>query len=1444
MRMLLCAAAGVAVSIHGLSFGQMDAPKHRAPSPSTDRPPDLSKDQTLYVVGYAHLDTQWRWTYQDTIREFIPNTLHDNFRLFEKYPHYVFNFSGSRRYRMMEEYYPREFAKLKDEVAAGHWFPCGSSVDENDANVPSAESLIRHVLYGNKYFRGKFGKASEEYMLPDCFGFPAALPSVLAHCGIKGFSTQKLTWNAVVPIPFKVGVWEGPDGHGVIAALDPGAYVGEVRENLANSNGWEQRIKANGEKSGVYADYHYFGTGDQGGAPGAKSVEMVEKSVATDGKIRVISAPADAMFQAITPQQREHLPRYKGELMLTQHSAGSISSQAYMKRWNRKNELLADAAERASVAAMWMGGRAYPAEKLENAWYLVLGSQMHDILPGTSVPKAYDLSWNDECIAANQFESVLSDAAASVISRMTTTGVTGASCIVVYNPLSREREDVVEAWVSVPRGIAPAGVSVVGPDGQGVPAQILGDEEGGGRAHVAFVAKAPSVGFAAYAVQLSAEPPAQTSPLKVSERRLENETYVVTLDEHGDVASVFDKRLKKELLSAPARLGLYHENPSQWPAWNQDWTDRQLPARSFAGESGPVSFKVVERGPARVAVEVTREAEGSKFIQRISLAGGGAGDRVVFDSTVDWRSKQRSLRASFPLTVSNPTATYDIQVGAIERPNSHEKQYEYSFHKWFDLTDSKGDAGVTIACDSKYAADKPDDRTVRLTLLYTPGTRGGYPDQGTQDIGRHHFVYALYGHAGDWRDGTSWDVGDRVNQPLIAFSSTGHEGGLGRSLSLFGTSDAAVGISAIKKAEASDEVIVRLREQCGKAVKGVRVRAAGAIVGARELDGQERPLDAARVENGELAADIGPFELKAFAIRLGDPKQKPRAVASQAVDLALDADAASTNAKRDDGAMDAAGSSYPAEQLPGEMTLEGVTFRLGGTADGQNNAVACKGQEVPLPQGSFNRLFVLAAADGDVDATLSIGGRQSPWHVQNWGGYVGQWDRRVWPSEVTDATPGDGGIAGLDPGFVKPDAIAWYCSHHHTPKGDALYEYSYIFEYAFDLPAGAKSVTLPNDPRIKVFAMSVAQTGGERVLAAAPLFDTLGGHAPDAPGFSPAAGTFNDATTVSIVPGLYWREGAVHYTTDGSAPTPNSPVYHAGITLNSPTTLKAAVLSRDGAMGPVATAEIRVNDTTGPGIKHVLAMYETPMLKLDFSEALDASAADPSHYSISPPIEITGVKLSGSSVALALAGPPRTGTEYSLRISGVRDASPARNACKDDSATFSVRGPVFSLDEVRPEQRGKPIPVQGLPVKAGDSWTLNMFVKPGTQPDNRTIIAGFGTCAQGKVGGARYMAKFVNGIHFWSHNQDASTRTPLSLNEWQMLTATYDGSTIRVYKDGTKIGERTAVLADDESVVTIAPKDPWEGVRQFDGQIRGFTIWDAALSEDALKALRARASLP
>jgi alpha-mannosidase len=1125
--------------------------------------PDLTKQPTLYVVSYAHLDTQWRWEYPQVIREYLTKTMRDNFALFEKYPHYIFNFSGANRYRMMKEYFPSDYARLKQYVAAGRWFPAGSSVEEGDVNSPSAESIIRQILYGNQFFRREFGKASAEYMLPDCFGFPASLPSILAHMGLKGFSTQKLTWGSAAPVggpgspentplgtPFNVGIWEGPDGKSVIAAFNPGSYGSRVYSDLSKSNSpppnasdrnyvwdWPKRVDVNGNVSGVYADYHYIGTGDTGGAPTEDSVRMMEaittKSVTVvpptplsnpagqpqptpqpnppaqvgDGSLRVINATADQMFHDIKPEQMARLPRFKGELQLTNHSAGSYSSQTYQKRWNRKNELLADAAERASVAAAWLGGRSYPLARLNNAWTLVMGGQFHDILPGTATPKSFQFSWNDDVIAMNQFAGVLTSATEAIASGMNTQSQ--GTPVVVYNPLNIAREDVVEAAITFPDG-TPKGVRVIGPDGQEVPAQLSDGK-------VLFLARVPSVGYAVYDIQAAATAgPSQeliVSVERISKAKnwtIENLRYRVSVREDGDVSSLFDKSLNKELLSAPVRLAIRTDKPEQWPAWNMDWPDQQKPTRTYV--AGPAKIRIMENGPARVALEIEREAEGSKFVQTIRLSAGDAGNRVEFSNVIDWNTREANLKATFPLAAANPMATYNWDIGTIERANNNEKKFEVPSHQWFDLTDKSGAFGVTVLTDCKNASDKPDDNTLRLTLFRTPGLgeRAGYADQTTQDLGHHEFVFGLAGHAGDWRLAeTDWQA-QRLNQPLIAFESPKHSGALGKSFSLLRTSISRVRVLALKKAEASDEVIVRLVELDGKPAQNVRIAFAAPLAAAREVNGQELPLGTAAVSKGELVASFTPYQIHTFAVKLAAATAKVAAPQSRLVTLPYDRSIASRDARPADGNFDAQGRAYPAEMLPAKIDFAGVRFNLAPAGSGKLNSVISRGQTIALPPGKFTRIYVLAAAvNGDQKAAFRIGEKPAELTIQDWTGFIGQWDDRIWKSReepiplragAPAPPPGTpprmrvieyGEMVGLKPGFTKRADVAWYASHRHASDGSAEpYAYSYLFVYAFDLPPNAKSMTLPDNANVRILAVTVTHEGAQ-VRPAQPLYDTL-----------------------------------------------------------------------------------------------------------------------------------------------------------------------------------------------------------------------------------------------------------------------------------------------------------------------------------------------------------------
>lgn len=1052
----------------------------------TERPRyDLAKDKVLYCVGYAHLDTQWRWDFRTTIDRFVRDTLEQNFDRFEKFPGYVFNFTGTVRYEMMKEYYPDSYERLKKYVAEGRWCVSGSSVDEGDVNVPSAEAILRHVLYGNEFFRREFGKESVDFMLPDCFGFPASLPSIWAHCGLKGFSTQKLTWGSAVGIPFKVGVWEGLDGQSVVAALDPGPYVGAIQGPVHSNPEWNQRIEENGRRYGVWADYHYYGVGDTGGAPREEDIANYLASAALpEAPFRVLLAASDQMFKDLTAEQRARLPRYRGDLLLTEHSAGTLTSQAFMKRCNRKGEQLADAAERIAVAAHTLGGAAYPREKLYRSWVRLLANQMHDILPGTSIPRAYRYSWNDELVALNGFAAVLEDSVGCV-SRALDTQVEGTP-LIVYNALACDRQDVVEAEIPYSER-PPTAVRVYNAGGEEVPSQITARNEKS--LNLLILAAVPPLSVTVFDIRPTSAPANDGAALRVALGALENEHYHVKIDERGDVSGITDKSVGRELLAAPAGLVFTKEKPRQWPAWNMDWADRQRPPLDRV--SGPAEVRIAESGPVRVSVEVKRSARNSQIVQRIRLSAGDAGRRVEFDTDIDWQSAECALRAAFPLDVANSHATYNWGIGTIERRNNEPTKYEVPSHQWFDLTDRSGEYGVSILEDCKYGSDKPADDVLRLTLLFTPGVRKGYKDQHSQDWGRHRMLYALYGHRGDWRDGRSEGQARRLNQPLRGFVASKHPGALGRSYSFFSVNTPQADLRAIKLAERDDSVIVRVQELWGRPAEGVTVRCGLPIQSAAEVDGQERPIGSAAIRDGQLVFDLAPYRPRTFSVKLKECTVKLAPPRCRPVTMPWNEDVVSFDADRADGRFDDDGRTIPGEPLPARITNDGIAFELGPTALGSKNAVACRGQVLELPSGSFNRLYLLAAATQDVRETIRIDGAAQDWDVQSWTGFVGQFDDRVWERECGEVDfVCDGPVVGFATGYLKRDPVAWFCTHrHHPTAGNEAYQFSYLYQYALPLSANARKVQLPDDPRIKILAATVAENENDAVRPAAPLYD-------------------------------------------------------------------------------------------------------------------------------------------------------------------------------------------------------------------------------------------------------------------------------------------------------------------------------------------------------------------
>jgi len=1090
------------------------------------QPAQAAAKPTLYVVSNSHLDTQWNWTVQDTIRDLIPPTFRDNFKLFEKFPDYVFNYEAAIHYMWFKEYHPEEWATLRKYVAAGRWKLSGGWVSAADTHVPSPEALMRQALYGRRFFRQEFGRVPVDIYLPDCFGFGFALPSTARHSGFEAFSTQKLSWGAATAPPFAVGRWKGADGSWLVAALRAGDYVAQIRSDISTDPKWNADLVDLGDGNRV--GFRYFGVGDQGGAPDADSVAWLEKAIANPrGAVAVRNTSADQLSRDLTDPEKAALPEYEGELLLKTHGVGCFTSQAAMKQWNRRNELLADAAERASLAAEWLGGASYPREELRTAWIRFLWHQFHDDLTGTSIPQAYRFSWNDELISLNQFAGITTGAVGALATGLDTraTGVP----LVVYNPLAMERRDAVEALVRFGRP-APASVRVVDTaTGADVPAQVL--SIAGTMARVLFLAEMPPVGFKVFDVRSGAVPAGRrTSSLRVTPSSLENERYMVKLDANGDVSSITDREAGKDLLGGPARLELLNDLSTRWPAWEITWSEVSKPPRTVAASP---RVRIVEQGPARVALEVARTAAGSTIVQRISLAAGG--DRLEFDTRVDWKTPGTLLKASFPLSASNTRATYDLGLGTIERPNAQENLYEVPGQQWADLTNRDGSYGASVLNDGKYGWDKPSDGTLRLTLIHTPKTDKNFVYQSSNDIGHHRFTYAIAGHKGDWRAGLIPSRAARLNQPLMAFQARPHDGAIGRSLSLLSVKaePGQVAVRALKKAEDTDEVVIRVQETYGRPASRVEIALPVAMTAAREANAAEEAVGPIELTGGRLIFDLARYQTRTFVVRPGRMSARLMLPESSPLDLPFDLDGFSPDADRADGDLDGKGRTIPSELLPSVMKIDAVSFTLGPTGPGLKNVLTTKGQRVALPPGDQSRLYLLAAAvGGDTEGTFAFERAGAPAHrvslkVDDWEGAVGQWDSRLaddrllrevfvvstskdqsWPLDTIQGQMvvkvDTGGVLQgaerLFPAFVKRNRLAFVATHRHRAQGNEPYIFAYLFRYALEIPRGTSAIVLPTNDRIRIFAMTAARRDYGDTIAAGELY------VPEIQRQSPAAG--------------------------------------------------------------------------------------------------------------------------------------------------------------------------------------------------------------------------------------------------------------------------------------------------------------------------------------------------
>ncbi len=789
------------------------------------------------VHGHSHIDVAWLWPYRETLRK-CSRTFSTVMRLMEEYPEYIFTQSQAQLYEFTKQRWPSLYEEIKKRAKEGRWDVCGSMWVEADCNLASGESLIRQILIGKNYFMDEFGIETDVLWLPDVFGYAAALPQILKKARVNYFSTIKINWSQFNHFPYTTFYWKGIDGTKVLSHFPPttdyNAFT-EPRKLLQQVNEFVEKDRSDWSLLS-------YGWGDGGGGPERRHLEFLRRAADIEGLPRCKQMRVSDFFHTIDVPN--DYPEWSGELYLEFHR-GTYTTQARNKRFNRKSELLYRDAEIIGSIAM-ASGYKYPYDDLLREWKRILLNQFHDVLPGSSIRLVYEDTdrMYPEILAFG--EKTRSDALASIIKSVDTSGEGDA--IVLFNTLSWERTEPVELRLP-----GKGDYSVLDPTGSEIPSQI---EDG----RITFIATVPAVGYSTYRLVKRA-PTKFQSGLKSSKNCLENEFYKIEFDESGAIKSLVEKSSGREVFKE-GELGnllqLFEDKPVDPDAWDIDFFYED----KYVNVTELESAKDVASGPVYAAIEQVRKFGKSKIKQRIVLYS--AYPRIDFQTHEDWHENCKCLKASFPFDVNANKARYEIQFGNIERPTHRNTlwdfaKFEVCAHKWADV--SEEGFGISLLNDCKYGHSAKGS-LMRLTLLRAPTK----PDPQA-DRGEHDFTYSLLPHTGSYIQAETVRRSYELNVPINAVLAKPSKGVLPPAGSYLSVDAPNVVLETMKRAERDESIILRFYE-CHNQRAKAKIKVNLAVAKLTECDLMEDDIAEIGFQNGEFCAEFRPFEIKTFKLRL------------------------------------------------------------------------------------------------------------------------------------------------------------------------------------------------------------------------------------------------------------------------------------------------------------------------------------------------------------------------------------------------------------------------------------------------------------------------------------------------------------------------------------------------------------------------------------------------
>ncbi|MBD2138549.1 alpha-mannosidase [Anabaena sp. FACHB-1237] len=714
----------------------------------------LSKltNSTIYLLGHAHLDLAWLWPVSETWKA-AENTFNSVLNLQKDFPELIFCHSTPALYAWMEKNRPELFTAIQHQVKSGKWEIIGGSYVEPDLNLISGESIVRQLLYGQRYYLAKFGKISPIIWLPDTFGFCATLPQFLSQAGIEYFVTQKLRWNDTTKFQHSLFWWRSPDGSQVLSFMS--ALIGEAIAPVKMAQYLQEWQNQTSIENALWLP----GIGDHGGGPTRDMLEVARKWQSSPIFPQLEFTTAEKYLQDVKSACGD-LPIWEDELYLEFHR-GCYTTHADQKKYNRQCEHLLYQAELFATLAKTVCGVNYPQAEIETAWKKVLFNQFHDILPGSSITQVYEDAlpeWEDVQNIGKQILENSLRAIASYI-KLPQSPHPHSIPILIFNSLNWERREIVNiALPSLPEDYTTWQIYDLA--GNKLPSQLIENSE---NRNLLFVADIPSVGYNLYfLIPHEATNESETCQTVFPNNYiLENEYLQIEVNPTtGNLNSIFDKTQQREILAGSGNeLQFFQDSGQYWDAWNidPDYHNKPLPPAKLT------SCQWLHHGIIEQRLRVVRNFGSSEFIQDYILQTSSP--ILKIENIVHWYENQILVKTAFPLNITSEISTSEIPCGVIHRSTNPKTpaetaKWEIPALRWVDLTQDDVSYGVSLLNDCKYGYDTTPHQ-LRLTLLRS----SNWPDSRA-DRGIHQFTYALYPHSGSWQNANTVKYGYELNTPI------------------------------------------------------------------------------------------------------------------------------------------------------------------------------------------------------------------------------------------------------------------------------------------------------------------------------------------------------------------------------------------------------------------------------------------------------------------------------------------------------------------------------------------------------------------------------------------------------------------------------------------------------------------------------------------------------